>query len=119
MTAAEFIQTNADILTGVMKNADFEALTDGSVVFMLTTTPGNKNIQDRVVRNAGYYLVVSTHRNHLGKLVDITIVGLTAGGYAKVDSFNLGDLEYKRNKMLFLCRPLPQNDPRSNYKFVR
>jgi hypothetical protein len=55
----------------------------------------------------------------MGVKIDQTVIGLTAGGYAKVETYNLGDVEYKGNKMIFLCKPLPQNDPRCNYKFVR
>lgn len=118
MTAAEFVVKNADILTKVVNTADFDNLTDGCVVFMVTTAPGQKDIKDRVVRNAGYYMVVSTNRSHMGKMQDVTVIGLTAGGYAKVESINLGDLGYRNNKMVFLCKPLPPNDYRRNYHFM-
>ncbi len=119
MTVAEFIKENADILIAPLTEKAFQEMTDGNVVFMLITGPGQKDITDRVIRSAGYYLTVSSSRNHLGVKVDQTVVGLTAGGYAKVESYNLGDVAYKGNKMIFLCKPLPQNDPRCNYKFVR
>lgn len=119
MTAGEFIQNNRDILTGVVKEADLENLTDGNVVFMLITTPGQKGIETRVVRSAGYYLVVSRTTNHLGKITSLTVLGLTAGGYAKIEIINIGDLEYKGNKMVFFCKPLPKNDMRRNYEFLK
>ncbi len=118
MTVAEFIKANNDILTDVLNENNFNNLTDGCVVFMVTSTPGQKNIKDRVVRNAGYYMVVSTNRNRMGKMQDITVVGLTAGGYAKIEIINLGDLEYRNNKLVFLCNPLPLNDRRRNYHFL-
>lgn len=118
MIAAEFIRNNADILTGVMHPRDFNNLTDGCVVFVITTTPGSKNIQDRAIRNAGYYMVVSTYRDTTNRLINATVIGLTAGGYAKIDVINLSDLEYKGNKMVFLCKPLPLNDHRQNYHFM-
>lgn len=119
MIASEFIKKNADILTGVVKESDVENLTDGNVVFMLITSPGQKGIEDRVVRSAGYYLVVSRTTNHLGKITSLTVLGLTAGGYAKIEIINLGDLEYKGNKMVFFCKPLPKNDIRRNYDFLK
>lgn len=119
ITAKEFIKKNADILLAPITKPAFEQLTDGCVVFIITTTPGQKDIKERAVRNAGYYLVVSKSKNHLGQTVDITAIGLTAGGYAKVECFDLNDIEYERNKMVFLCKPLPQNDMRRNYHFLR
>ena len=119
MTVADFIKDNADILIAPLTEKAFQEMTDGNVVFMLITGPGQKDISTRTVRSAGYYLTVSSSRNHLGVKVDQTVIGLTAGGYAKVESYNLGDVEYKGNKMIFLCKPLPQNDPRRNYQFVR
>lgn len=119
ITAKEFIKKNADILLAPITEPAFEQLTDGCVVFIITTTPGQKDIKERVVRNAGYYMVVSKGRNHVGKTVDITTIGLTAGGYAKVECFDLSDIEYAHNKMVFLCKPLPQNDIRRNYHFLR
>lgn len=119
MTAGEFIQKNSDILTGVVKEADLENLTDGNVLFMLITTPGQKEIKNRVVRSAGYCLVVARATNHLGKVAAITVLGLTAGGYAKIEVINLRDLEYKRNKMVFFCKPLQKNDMRQNYEFLK
>lgn len=118
MTAADFIKKNADILVKAVNTAEFDNLTDGCVVFMVTTAPGQKDITERVVRNAGYYMVVSTNRSHMGKMQDVTVIGLTAGGYAKVEVINLGDLGYRNNRMVFLCKPLPLNDYRRNYRFL-
>ncbi len=119
MTAGEFIAANTDIFKGVVEEQDFDTLTDGSVLFMIITTPGQKDIENRAVHSAGYYLVVSRTTNRPGKTTELTVLGLTAGGYAKVESISLKDLEWKGNKMVFHCKPLPQNDPRSNYQFLQ
>ncbi len=118
MLASEFITKNKDIFLGLVSEEEFQKLNDGNVVFVITVAPGQKDIVTRVVRSAGYFLTVSSTTNHMGKKTDICLVGLTAGGYAKIDNIDLGDIGCRGNKIVLKCKPLPDNDPRRNYRFV-
>jgi hypothetical protein len=118
MLASEFMTNNNDILLGLVSEEEFQKLNDGNVVFVITVAPGQKDIVTRAVRSAGYFLTVSGKTNPMGKKTDVCLVGLTAGGYAKVDHINLDDIGGRGNKIVLKCKPLPDNDPRRHHRFV-
>lgn len=121
MTVREFEKQNKDILRHRLTVETFNALTDGMVLFCVTTNAGIKPIEERAVRTAGYQLVVATTRNpERGNLVDICTLALTAGGWAKVDIITADDISGLGNKVVYFCKPLnvPNNDPRRNHHWL-
>ena len=118
MTVSEFIHNNADILMSPITESEFDGLTDGCVVFLLSAAAGKKPIAERVLRTAGYYMVVSSTKNAQNQMEEVLMVGLTNGGYAKIEFCNRQDIAQTGNKMMLTCIPLPQNDKRKNYHFM-
>lgn len=114
MTAQEFVNHNQDILLSPISLADFQKLTDGTPLFCITVSGGNKPPLDRAVRTAGYQMVAATNRGESdGPLVEIMTLALTKGGYAKIESISANDVSTGRT-LLFRCAPLPENDSRRN-----
>lgn len=118
MTAQEFINQNRDILLSPITRAEFETLTDGTPLFRITTSTCNKPPMERAVKTAGYHMVAATNRSEIGGLlVEILTLALTKGGYAKIESITLADIELGRT-LLFRCKPLPLNDNRRNHHWT-
>ena len=120
MTAQEFINQNQDILLSPITRAEFERLTDGTPLFCVTTSICNKPPMERAVKTAGYQMVVATTQ-YDGFITQFTTqiqtVGLTNGGYVKIESIDWGDIELGRT-LLFRCKPLPLNDNRRNHQWA-
>jgi hypothetical protein len=112
MTVKEFIDNNSDILVSRITPRDFKDLTDGCVVFCVTAASGKKPILERAVKSAGYQLVVSTSHRPGATIHEIITLALTQRGYAKIDYIDVDFIGDDGHKMLFLCKPLPQHDPR-------
>lgn len=119
MKTKDFIEKNRDVLVAPVTLAEFDALTEGRVVFCFTVSPGHNPVMEREVRTAGYQLVVSTRRNGAGKLIEAITLALTLGGYAKIERITDDDVRYAcgsddavGTKRIYHCVPLPPNDPR-------
>lgn len=120
MTAKEFIEQNKDILLRPLTEAAFHSLTDGTVLFCITTTNGSKPTLHRAVKHTGYQLVVATTRemDETMAMLSVRTLALTEGGYAKIDEICPANFSGAvSNKLWFFCKPLPINDPRQNGRF--
>lgn len=125
MKMHDFIDQNKDILLAPFTIAEFDALTEGKVLFCVTTGFGYNPVMNRQVRTAGYQLVVSTRRNDKGELTEAITLALTQGGYAKIESVTRDDVrsacsadDAAGNKRIYHCVPLPPNDPRGKSGFL-
>lgn len=110
MTLDQLKAAQKDVLLEQIEPDGLADIGCGTVLFRITTTAGRKPIGDRKVLNAGYVLAVRTAPS--GQAPNVYVLALTAGGYAKIESFARADLEPGSNKALFRTKPLPAGDPR-------
>ena len=97
---------------------EFKELSDGCVIFCIVVANGNKPSLERMVKTVSYHMVASHKVNADGKTSEICTLGMTAGGYAKVDCFDKRDLADNGNKILLNCKPLLVGDIRKSGNFV-
>lgn len=120
MTAKEFIEQNKDILIRPLTEAAFHSLTDGTVLFCITTTDGKKPALEKAVAHTGYQLVVATYRedDETMAMRSVRTLALTERGYSTIDEIRPVDFSgVVSHKLWFFCKPLPINDPRRNGRF--
>ena len=112
MTAKEFANNNSDVILERLSFTEFQALTDGCVIFCITVVRGSRPSADRKVINAGYHLVANT-RVKDGLTTEISTLCTTKYGSVKVDYINYFDASDEGTKILYKCNPLPNGDVRS------
>jgi hypothetical protein len=119
MTLKEFIDKNGDILIRPITEDEFKKLQVGDVVFIISTSVGQKPIEERIVKVVSYHMVC--HRSYdsrSGSLAGVTTMGITKGGNIKTEYTNMymhyhGD----SNRLIYHCKSLPIGDPREKHNW--
>lgn len=118
MKVEEFFKQNSDILIAPITEEEFQKLTDGTVIFVITCYDSKLPQLERTIRSVGYQMVVCTCRNRDGSMTDITTLALTQKGYAKLDYVCQTDIQGLGSRVAFRCNPLPLGDRRQNHHWV-
>lgn len=75
MKAIDFINQNRDICIAPITEAEFQDLTEGRVLFCVTTGSGHNPVMERQVRTAGYQ-ALETMCSIFTEANPATIIGL-------------------------------------------